>query len=130
MRAWLMFAIILIGAGLFFWDWNEEKLVRIDVRLENRDVHLVGDDLEDIKPLIEKVDWSAEVKAQEGDAEYHIVLFYEDDPDMPERLEHFYIWNQEDDSAIVFNDYEGRYGSLDEASAEQIINKIETNSNS
>lgn len=121
MRVWLVSIVVLIGAVLLLWDWDrkEGELVRVDIPLENSMIHIMEEDVGEIKSILSNVKWDKEFAEPTHEMDRKLILFY--DSSSPHRLERLRIWYQDDGSAIVYNDYEDQYGEMDQ----EVVEKVE-----
>lgn len=98
-----------------------EKLTRVDVFKVTVDgnyvVEIIIADLNEIDRLnqaFDRIEWERNVKAEMSRREdIKAVHFLEDDENMPERLEEYYVWFESNGTSTIIES--DSYGRLDEA---------------
>ena len=123
---------LLIILSLFLSACSEmNQLSRVDVQILNTDERydesVVITDKEQVDLLrtaFKQVEWDMESASEmERPAEVKATLFFDYDNNMPEKLEEYLIWFNENESAIIINPLnkdEYDYGTLNEENSRVI----------
>ncbi|WP_088102077.1 hypothetical protein [Halalkalibacter urbisdiaboli] len=119
--------IILAGCGE-----NEQTLTRVDIQKLNVEGIVVDVMVTDetsvynLKAVLEEVRWESGVEAEMVRYEdIRATYFYQLDKNMPERLFHYRIWfNSNETSTWMSNEANQSYGTLDEANTKVLKEEL------